>query len=577
MAWLSGWKKRISLTVSPSGKVDSEQSDFPVRVYLSASSGISSKDVSQIFDEIGSDANRKKIAVTISDGVTQCYVEIDIWDNAGEEAELWVKIPTLLSSGDTVIYLYYDSSQADNTTYVGDTGSTPAQTVWDANFKAVYHMSQDPSGGAPQMLDSTSNSNDGTSAGSMTSGDLVDGPIGKALDLDGSDDRIASSSSDFEITSGTLEVIYNPSDNELSTHEAIMAKWDNSPAKGFRLLRTNTDEYLRLMVADGSSLDDLIGLTKVSNVSTNIAATFKPTGLELFIEGVSDNSSVISRTVSYGSSTFHIGMNVAEWFSKGIMDEVRISDIVRSDAWLKATKYSNDDNLITYGDEVTMIKSSLNQRYALDGVILLKSSLKQRYALDGVTLILSSFKQAYSLYGAPVASLDLVDVYYELYVGTELVPFSSLRGTKRNAGQDSIYLVIPNGRAWIDAVTAQAGQDLVVKRGGRLRSDLSDVAPAEFIRATFETSAYDEGSRSSSITLMGFRDIEAPGTPKGVEMKDISYLAIGTDGRRRVRGRMDDTLVYGDQVTLHDGTFFTVGEIGYTIAQGRFQMEVKEQ
>jgi hypothetical protein len=44
-------------------------------------------------------------------------------------------------------------------------------------------MAEDPSGTAPQVIDSTSNSNDGTSAGSMTSGDLVDGEIGKAQSM----------------------------------------------------------------------------------------------------------------------------------------------------------------------------------------------------------------------------------------------------------------------------------------------------------------------------------------------------------------------------------------------------------
>lgn len=306
--------------------------------------------------------------------------------------------------------------------------------------------------------------------------------------------------------------------------------------------------------------------------------------------------SYVSQTGSQGSGDDQFSgprdVGSDEWFTLMFQKELIESSLNQQYALAGVALHESELNQLYVLTGVSLINQTLDQLHALEAVTLIEQTLDQIYVLTGVTLIeqaldsmysLISIKhemelgQVYNLQGVPVASLDLVDVYYQLYIGTELVPFSSLRGTKRNAGQDSIYLVIPNGRAWIDAVTAQAGQDLIVKRGGRLRSDLSDVAPAEFIRATFETSAYDEGSRSSSITLMGFRDIEAPGTPKGVEMKDISYLAIGMDGKRRARGRMDDTLVYGDQVTLHDGTFFTVGEIGYTIAQGRFQMEVKEQ
>jgi len=51
--------------------IDSSLPNFPVLLYLSSSSGISDADVTAIFDDLGSDANRKKIAVTSSDGATQ--------------------------------------------------------------------------------------------------------------------------------------------------------------------------------------------------------------------------------------------------------------------------------------------------------------------------------------------------------------------------------------------------------------------------------------------------------------------------------------------------------------------------
>lgn len=66
-----------------------------------------------------SDANRKKIAVTKSDGTTQCYVEIEKWDHASKQAWLWVKVPSIRISVDTDLYLYYDKDHADNTDYVG--------------------------------------------------------------------------------------------------------------------------------------------------------------------------------------------------------------------------------------------------------------------------------------------------------------------------------------------------------------------------------------------------------------------------------------------------------------------------
>ena len=98
---VSIWANRLKLTID-SSKIDTaDLTDFPVMVHLSAASGIGDADVSAVFDELASDANRKKIAVTTSDGTTQCYVEIEKWDDANEVAWLHVKVPTVAYDADT--------------------------------------------------------------------------------------------------------------------------------------------------------------------------------------------------------------------------------------------------------------------------------------------------------------------------------------------------------------------------------------------------------------------------------------------------------------------------------------------
>ena len=136
MAWLSGYLKRRKLTINNTN-VDAPLSDFPVLIKISDSSGISSTDVTSIFTELGSDANRKKIAVTTSNGTTQCYVEIERFDYVNSVAWLWVKVPSVASGDTTILYLYYDANQADNISYVGDTTDTITNNVWDSNFVVV--------------------------------------------------------------------------------------------------------------------------------------------------------------------------------------------------------------------------------------------------------------------------------------------------------------------------------------------------------------------------------------------------------------------------------------------------------
>lgn len=182
-SWLSGgWNQRVKLTIDYND-ITSDLSNFPILVHLSTSSGRNSDDVSCVFDELTSDANRKKIAVTKSDGTTQCYVEIEKWDDANEQAWLWIKVSgtnSVSSSADTDLYLYYDKDQADNTTYVDDIDTGNSYKVWDDGgnnyFKMVQHLDDD-------FLDSTSNNNDGTNTGSADiAGKILDGQDFEGVD-----------------------------------------------------------------------------------------------------------------------------------------------------------------------------------------------------------------------------------------------------------------------------------------------------------------------------------------------------------------------------------------------------------
>ena len=85
MGWLSGWSKRIKITVDNT-YIDNDLTHFPIPILLGESVGQTNIDVSDIFDVLG--VNSKKIAVTKSDGLTQLYVEIERW-NSIEYSGYW--------------------------------------------------------------------------------------------------------------------------------------------------------------------------------------------------------------------------------------------------------------------------------------------------------------------------------------------------------------------------------------------------------------------------------------------------------------------------------------------------------
>jgi hypothetical protein len=336
-SWLTGWSHRVEITID-SGKIDEALAGFPVLLYLSTSSGINGGNVSCVFDELG--AEKLKLAVTKDDGTTQCYVEIEEWDSANRQAWLWVKVPNIATGANTTLYLYYDSTQPDNTTWVGETGSTPAQNVWDNNFVGVWHKTDGP---AQAILDSTSYANNGTKKGNNEP-QQVDGQIAKAQDYDGTDDFVTLPNIDLH-SAHTLEcwlVRYG-------TQYGLFIAQRGAGGNAFQFYDRPSVTDNKLHYWNGTSIVD-----SDSDVSTGTwhyaAVTHNGTNaLVFYLNGATDGS----RTLSLGGeSTENITLQLnTVRYAEGVVDEVRISDIARSAAWIKATYHSGDDSLLSYGSE----------------------------------------------------------------------------------------------------------------------------------------------------------------------------------------------------------------------------------
>jgi len=106
--------------------------------------------------------------------------EIDLFDKNynSTHAHLiaWIRIPNLHTSIDTIICMYYGNSTMES--------QENPEGVWDSNYKGVWHLSEDPSGSPPQMKDSTSNYNHGTTS-NLDPSDQINGQIDGSIDFDG--------------------------------------------------------------------------------------------------------------------------------------------------------------------------------------------------------------------------------------------------------------------------------------------------------------------------------------------------------------------------------------------------------
>lgn len=139
MAWLGTWAKRIEITPDYTNKIGGSVTWFPIDIIIeSGLAGVGDKDVSCIFDELTTNDNRLKIAVTEKDGTTELYVEIEQWDDVNENAVLHCSLDGwTIDNDDDHLFIYYDSAQDDNVAMVSD---SPNTNVWRGEWELVNNL-----------------------------------------------------------------------------------------------------------------------------------------------------------------------------------------------------------------------------------------------------------------------------------------------------------------------------------------------------------------------------------------------------------------------------------------------------
>lgn len=317
-AWYTAdpWTRRIPITV-PAGRVASPVNDFPLLVSMTVA------DLGTNAQPDGSD-----IRFTASNDTTPLAHEIETWNPATGQLVAWVNVPAISSASATTIYAYYGAANA------------PAQhdvrSTWSNDFEGAWHLSRDPAGSAPQIDDSTVRNHDGLSRGSMTSGDLVPGLVGDAIDFDGVDDM-------FEV---------DPFD--LSSSGLTVSGWVNldSNTSEPRIINKATDPFNRVfeLTVDGTNVRGRLTLDGAPNMLVgpgvtlgawhHLAMTWDRTTIRLYVDGVEVAFQAASGTIAV-DPTMPVtigGIDSLDRQLDGRIDEVRIERVPRSAAWIAASE-----------------------------------------------------------------------------------------------------------------------------------------------------------------------------------------------------------------------------------------------
>jgi hypothetical protein len=341
-AWYSdSWGFRKKLVIDHT-KVSGDQTNFPILVSLT---------------DIGltkAQSTGNDILFTDSTGSgTKLDHEIEKFDKNSGTLVAWVRIPSLSSTTDSTIYMYYGNSSAPS--QQNKTG------VWDSNYVAVYHLSETSghhlNSTSTTSIDSTTEvvTQQGTAAGIANGTDYFNSATNY---VDIPNNSNLTPANDLTVESW-VNITTLPTQNSIDAWP-IMNLHSGSPSKSFgfeipsydsnrprfRWYNASGTEYTAYLSSGGLSGANWYYLTGVHDTNT----------LRLYINASTSNiiTDTTTSTMLQSNSNLRFGAgSIGALNLFGYMDEVRISKSARTAGWVTTTynSVSSPSTFIISGNE----------------------------------------------------------------------------------------------------------------------------------------------------------------------------------------------------------------------------------
>lgn len=362
----NGYSHYRTITFDHTMDGSSNSSNFPALIsgtysYLAtAANGGEVQNTSASDDGIPGDLIPDDLIFTSDPGCSSLLNwEIESYNASTGAINAWVKVPTLSASTNTVIYMCYDNSSISS--FQG--GATGA--AWDSNYKGIWHF---PNGTTLGANDSTSNGNNGTVSNAIAVTSEIDG----GANFNGTNAEVTTSYTQNSATAYSIEAWMNTASTNVSVAvqdrgsgagRSLTLGLDgaggcggggcgSSSPTGKPLFGDDSNDIFigveGTSALNGNTWHYLVGTWSASS-GTSIATS----QFTLYIDGAKVGS---PSAITIGSDTspltglggtvfgYHQAWNS---YYDGVLDEVRISTIVRSEDWITAS-YNNQVSTSTF-------------------------------------------------------------------------------------------------------------------------------------------------------------------------------------------------------------------------------------
>ncbi|MFX1332510.1 MAG: LamG-like jellyroll fold domain-containing protein, partial [Promethearchaeota archaeon] len=366
---IPSFKNKKVITIDHT-QVDGDLDEFPVLIDILDADLHNPAKVQSDGDDI----------IFMQNGVVLAH-EIELFDQDYDATyahlTAWVKA-NLSGSVDTQIEIYYGNAYVDS--------QENPEAIWSNGYTGVWHLAESPSGTAKEIEDSTPNSNDGHTRGTMNNQDSVIAKVGYGLQLDGIDDSIVipeSLSLDSLSDIATLETWINWENVSDGTYQRLMTTSNrfleapNTHNDGLEWAVNGDGNYFFYPWGGNSTNYNYVTAPFTNGAWHHVVVTMDYNSKEviLYMDGLP--LTLLAELVPTGWTQL---ANLDDWIWGGnsphvpegsalaTFDEIRVSSIVRSPQWI-ATEHSNQDNpagFYSIGSETARPTSELSMSKIID-------------------------------------------------------------------------------------------------------------------------------------------------------------------------------------------------------------------
>ena len=333
-----GYKKRFEINSDKVAGAGSH-TNFTVLVSLASDSDLASNAQSDAGD------------IAFYTGGSQLDHEIDYFNPTTGELYAWVRMPSLSTSSNTTLIMYYGNTTISN--------QWDKDNTWEEEYKAVWHLGED------DFTDSSGNSHTLTNEGSDDTTGQIDGArdfVEASLD-----NMYANDHDDFSFGDGTVDQAFTisawiePSDD--GDWNQLLGKYFGGREYG--LSRHSEDRLYIVLYSQGGSANYLRVLGGSTDVNSGggkrlFHITYDGSGdytnLEIYLDGALDTPYDINDeggtyvAMSNYTTNFFVGDTGGDTANfDGMIDEVRVIKKELTANWI-STEYQNQGNVTYFYD-----------------------------------------------------------------------------------------------------------------------------------------------------------------------------------------------------------------------------------